>query len=149
MTVGLTGGVPAFIRVGSTSTTTEGTFYLNIKEDFSLFFASSLCGPGVADITANIIGGPPNGGYFMCVTTNPGAFPNGWFYGLDPLFSEVIAQVQTPGFVGPLSPTGTFTLGPICGLPTGVITLYGVALGFATPTIDTPIAATPPTAISP
>jgi hypothetical protein len=148
--VALTAGVPAYIRVGSTSaTTTEGSYYLTITPKFSLGFASAPCGPGVVDIAAIIVAGPPLGGYFMCVTTNAGAYPAGWFFGIDPFLSDVLSQAQTPGFIGVLDALGGATVGPICGLPPAIFTFYGVALAFATPVIDIPIANTDPTSISP
>jgi hypothetical protein len=112
-------------------------------------FTSNPCGGGVVDITASIVAGPPLGGYFMVITLNQGAFPNGSFFGLEPFLAEVVSQAQTPGFVGALNGAGAFTLGPICGLPPGFFTFYGVALAFATPTIDFPINATTPETISP
>ena len=140
---GLVGGTTYYIRVGSTATTTAGTFYLNINRIFSLSFTSPY-GPG--SIQADIVAGPPNGGYYMAVTLAAGAFPLGWLYGVDIPIAEAVTEIQAGfPFTGVLNASGDITIGPFSGLPSGgILTIYAVAMGFATPAIDTPIANTAP-----
>jgi hypothetical protein len=64
------------------------------------------------------------------VTTNGGAFPYGWFYGIDISVADLSNELAAgPPFSGPLTACGTY--GPFGPLPTG-LTVYAVALG--TPT---------------
>ena len=73
-------------------------------------------------------GAAPRDLAFTAVTIVPGAFPNGWFFGLDPQLPDVLAQwgAGHPAFVGLLGPDGgsTFT---VPAVPPGV-PLQAVAL---------------------
>ncbi len=80
----------------------------------------------------------------MCVTLYAGAYPAGWFFGVDPFLQEVADQVNFgPPFTGPLSPTGDFTIGPFAPVPSG-LTFYSVALGFPGPLGALPMSSTAP-----
>jgi hypothetical protein len=87
---------------------------------------SSPLGPGSIQVDLSL--GPPSGTYFLVITLAPGAFPDGWFYGIDVTIPELISQGSGFPFVGALNGSGAFTLGPIPGAPP--ITVYSVALGF-------------------
>jgi hypothetical protein len=96
----------------------------------NLYFPSN--GPGTLGFA--ISAGPPAGGAYLAVfTANQGAFPNGWFFGLDIPLQELIALMNAgPPFQGPLSVGpcgGAMMAGPFSGLPSGA-TFYGVAAGF-------------------
>jgi hypothetical protein len=101
-----------------------------------LLTMTSPFGPG--SIQIDISNGPGSGTYFFCVTFNAGAFPLGYFFGIEPSIQEIVSQASTGfPFVGPLDPAGAFTLGPIAGAPSG-LTIYSVALGFDTAILDVP-----------
>lgn len=72
--------------------------------------------------------GVPGDAYVTAVTIVPGAFPNGWFFGLDPAPWDLIGQVLSghPVFVGTLDAGGghEFT---VPGLPPG-LPVQGVAV---------------------
>ena len=96
--------------------------------------------PGTAQFS--ICNGPPNGTYYLFATLLPGAFPNGWFYGVDIPLQEVVNQVNAGyPFTGGLGAGGGATIGPFAGLPPGLV-LYTVALGF-TGGLGVPSANTP------
>ena len=90
---------------------------------------------------------PPGGTYLLAVTLNAGAYPNGWFYGVDIPISElgVLINAGFP-FSGPVGSTGCASgqasIGPIFGAPSA-LTLYMVAVAVpagslaATPTAVT------------
>jgi hypothetical protein len=138
---GLSAGVPIYIRVGSTSTTGTGTFYLSINRIFSIAFSSPF-GPG--SLQFDVVAGPPNGSYYLPITFNAGAFPNGWLYGVDIFLQEILDELATGyPFVGPLNANGDATFGPIGGVPSGLV-FYSVGLGFPGPVIDYPTANTAP-----
>lgn len=64
--------------------------------------------------------------YFLAITLTQGAFPNGWFFGLDVGMSEIFALFSAgPPFTGVLNAVGAATLGPAMGLPSG-LTFYTV-----------------------
>jgi hypothetical protein len=138
---GLVGGVPVYIRVGSTSATVAGTFYLNITRIFAVAFSSPF-GPG--SLQFDISAGPANGTYYLAISLNAGAFPNGWLYGVDIWIQEVLDELATGyPFVGPLNANGDSVFGPIAGIPAG-LTIYAVGIGFAGAVVDFPVANTAP-----
>jgi hypothetical protein len=58
--------------------------------------------------------------YFMVFTLVGGAFPSGWFFGLDVGLPDLMNQFNAgPPFTGVLDAQGGSTLGPYFGLPTG------------------------------
>jgi hypothetical protein len=104
-------------------------------------------GPGSLGYT--ITGGPPLGTAFTAVTPVAGAYPAGWFYGIDIPLPDLFSEYMTGfPFVVPLGPCGGATVGPFFGLPPG-LTLYAVSVGIpalmTTPTVNSaPTAATIP-----
>jgi hypothetical protein len=79
----------------------------------------SPLGPG--SIMANIGGGPPSGTFFVAVTLSAGNYPNGWLYGVDIGFQELMLEVNLGmPFTGPLDGCGAIGLGPFTGLPSGM-----------------------------
>lgn len=72
---------------------------------------------GPADVTVNFTNGARTGDrYFKPYTLNPGAFPNGWFYGLDIDFLSLVTLWGLP----PGVPTITGTLGA-CASDSGTL----------------------------
>lgn len=72
--------------------------------------------------------GVPGDLAFTALTLLPGAFPNGWFFGLDPTLPDLVAQWTSgsPLFVAWLDAAGEHTLA-VPGLPPGV-PVQGVAI---------------------
>ncbi|MCA8965206.1 MAG: hypothetical protein KDC48_09975 [Planctomycetes bacterium] len=101
------------------------TFTADVPGAFALRFDR---GPSPGDLTVRRQRGIPGDLAFTAVTIVPGAFPNGWFFGLDPQLPDVLAQwgAGHPAFVGLLGPDGgsTFT---VPAVPPGV-PLQAVAL---------------------
>jgi hypothetical protein len=89
---------------------------------------SSPLGPGSIQLTLRR--GPPSGSYFLAATTFAGAFPNGWLYGLDIPFPELMSELSAGApFSGPINLTpGTAVVGPFSGLPSG-LTVHAIAFG--------------------
>jgi hypothetical protein len=100
---------------------------------FPTLSISAPSGPGC--IQADLMGLPPGGSYFLAVTLNAGAFPGGWFFGIDiggtELASELLSGFPFSGSLssaGTCSAGGTATIGQFCGAPSG-LTVYAVGLG--------------------
>lgn len=74
--------------------------------------------------------GIPGDTYFTALTTLPGAFPNGWFFGLDPTLPDLVGLMGSahPAFVGRLDANGAHDFAAL-GLPPGV-PLQSVSLDF-------------------
>lgn len=105
-----------------------GSFTLAVSQIVVTTLAFFDAGPGSLGY---YVTGPPGGVYFVGMTIAPGAFPFGWFYGLDIPLSDLVAQSAFgPPFTGAFSPCGTATFGPLFGVPSG-LTVHAVALGFA------------------
>jgi hypothetical protein len=99
---------------------------------------SSPGGPGALQV--DLTSGPPSGAYFLCVTLNAGAYPNGYFFGITPSFQEIVNEANGGWpFVFGLDASGSYTIGPFppFSLPSG-LGLYAVALGFDTGVLDYP-----------
>jgi hypothetical protein len=123
--LGLTAGVPIWIRVASYASTGTGNFNLNINQVYAVAWSSPF-GPG--SVQFNLSGGPQNGTFFHAITLAPGAYPNGWFYGIDLTFPEIINEISLGfPFVGGLDGCGGAQFGPISGVPAG-LTVYSVAV---------------------
>jgi hypothetical protein len=89
--------------------------------------ASSPLGPG--SLKLDLTFGPPSGAYFLAVTLAPGAYPDGWLFGLDISYADLAFQLSAGfPFSGPLGVSGAFSLGPMPGVPP--LTLFAVAFGF-------------------
>jgi hypothetical protein len=105
----------------------DGTVLSIFPPDLGLSLTSPA-GPG--SIRLDIAFGPADGTYFLAATTAGGAYPNGWFFGLDISYAELASELAFGfPFTGPLDSSGMSTLGPFSGLPSG-LTVYAVALAF-------------------
>jgi hypothetical protein len=110
----------------------SGNLVLTLIEGSGGGFAVTTSSPfGLGSLQLDWTGGFPcfGGTYFLAVTLVPGAYPSGWFYGLDISFPQLGAELaQGFPFLGPLSTTGTATVGPFFGLPSG-LQFWAVCLG--------------------
>jgi hypothetical protein len=97
----------------------------NLGREFALWFTSPS---GAGSIAVNHMFGTPNGGVFTAVSLAPGAFPNGWFFGIDIPFSEVVFQANVGApFVATLDAGGKQTSATY-GTGLSGYTLWSVAL---------------------
>lgn len=120
-----------------------GLMVLSIFRDMVLTPSSPL---GSGSLALDFSAGPPNGSYFLAVTLAPGLFPNGWLYGLDIPYAELVSEFMTgPPFTGALDSAGHASIGPIQGVPP--VTLYAVGLGFL-PSAPVPVLRTLPVSYS-
>jgi hypothetical protein len=142
--VGLCANQTYYIRVGSfgsQSATNSGTFYLSINPD-PVTFTQIVCSPAPGCLQIDLVNGIPNGTYYFAATTTVST--TGWFFGIDITVQEINDQLNTGfPFVGTLSASGSATIGPVCGLPSG-FTFCSVALDF-TSGLGIPQGATTPT----
>ena len=89
----------------------------------SLEFCS--IGPGSLTVAVR---GPAGGSTVNAVTTLPGLYPGGWFYGIDIGINDLYAQANAgPPFATVLDAAGSYTLTIPSGIPSG-LTLYGVTV---------------------
>lgn len=96
-----------------------------LGRECALWFTSPS-GPG--SIAVNHMFGTPNSGVFTAISLVPGTFPNGWFFGIDLPFSEVIFQANLGApFVATLDAVGKQTSATYVTGLSGV-TLWSVAL---------------------
>jgi hypothetical protein len=97
---------------------------------------------GAGSLRIDIDCGRANDVFFAPLTLAPGTFPEGWFYGLDIPFVDLLTQISLgQPFLGVLNGRGTYTFGPVAGLPP--LSLYGVVLdrlGGVAPRIGEPAA---------
>jgi hypothetical protein len=121
-------GTTYFISVGGFSGA-FGTFSVFVSGSgptpFTLAFNSN--GPGT--IGYAISGSPTGGAVFTAVSLVAGAYPNGWFHGIDIQISDLVGQWLTgyPFVTVPGGACSTASVGPFGGLPAG-LTAYGVSL---------------------
>jgi hypothetical protein len=87
---------------------------------------------GAGSLKIELVGAPCGvTQYYIAATLVPGAYPNGWLYGLDIPVADAIAQYTSGApFVGYTSASGKATIGPFTGLPTP-LTFYAVGLTIA------------------
>lgn len=71
--------------------------------------------------------GKPNDVYLAPIVLAPGAYPNGWFYGVDIALTDLLLEINLgPPFIGLLDPRGQFAYGPLFGL--SGLQVWGVAM---------------------
>jgi hypothetical protein len=113
----------------------HGGLILTLIEGSGGGFAVTTTSPfGAGSLQLDWTGAFPciGGIYFLGVTLQQGAYPTGWFYGLDIGFPQLGAQIaQGFPFIGTLSTSGTATIGPFTGLPSG-LQFWAVSLGVPT-----------------
>jgi hypothetical protein len=117
------------IRVGDASSTPLSGASVNFSIDITPTPGPTLAfsvQPG--QLGFSVAHGLSGGDYFVAMTLNPGAFPNGSFWGIDATPDELVAQflVGAP-FRANLNGLGAVSQGPFAGLPPG-LTIYAVLL---------------------
>lgn len=124
-TFAATAGATYSIQVGGWASGERGTFRIRVEPLFTLKI-DSPSGPGSVRI-ANAAG-VPGAFYFTALTVVPGAFPNGWFFGVELSPIELFLQLSSPApFTGVLDASGGSTFS-LTGVPS--LTLYGVTATF-------------------
>ena len=97
--------------------------------DPAIWDATIACNPSGAAVDFSVVNGTPgNSFYIATAAVSTGVAPNGWFYGVDITFAELVAQVQLGNpFVGVVGPAGSFTIAfatpPGCGT-------FGISLDY-------------------
>jgi hypothetical protein len=145
-----TTGTTYFISVGGFNGA-FGSFGLNLTGSAGAPMTLSFIHNGPGTIGYTISNGPSNGTAFTAITLNHGAYPSGWFYGIDIPIPDLMGEwFGGYPFVALLpGACGSATAGPYGGLPSGLI-LYGVSLGIpsgggAVPTANSsPVSGTVP-----
>jgi hypothetical protein len=101
------------------------TFHADVPDALGLALRRGMA-PGSLDVRRRRA--VPGDFYVTALTVTPGAFPNGWFYGLDPALDLLGTQLLSaqPLFLGAVDGTGRADL-TVPGLPAG-LPLQGVAL---------------------
>jgi hypothetical protein len=100
-------------------------FHADVPGGFALALSP---GPASGELHVRRSRGIPGDTYFTALTTVPGGFPNGWFFGLDPSLGELLAGLGSgsAAFLGQLDGDGAHDFGWF-GLPPG-LPLQGVCL---------------------
>jgi hypothetical protein len=107
----------------------DATAAADVSETIGLFKPPSPCvtqftsplGSGSVQIDQTTCPSGVNKTYFIAASTVQGAYPNGWFYGVDlPLPSLISEYTSGYPFTGPLDAAGATTIGPMTGLPPGL-----------------------------
>jgi hypothetical protein len=79
-------------------------------------------------LTLQDLGGYPGDYVLNAITTTQGAYPNGWFYGIDINVLELVQEINLgPPFLASFDATGSYGVA-LPGVPPLGITFYGVAL---------------------
>ena len=121
-----TAGTPYYISVSGYAGGT-GNFNLIAFSGGGIALTFTTGGPG--SIGYSVVGGPPGGLIFTAVTLLAGAYPSGWFFGIDITFGELQLEInQGFPFITLATSCGSSTVGPFPGVPSG-LSVYGVALG--------------------
>jgi hypothetical protein len=120
-------GSTYYLRVGN-NTATDTTFFVNVEYEFSLTLSYN---GGTGIVTIADVAGNPGHLALNAITLTQGAFPNGWFYGVDIPVAELFYEYSlgAPFFVL-LDGSGGFSAsyGP---LPPLGVTFYGVGVVFS------------------
>jgi hypothetical protein len=105
--------------------TRADAFFADVPGAFAFALAP---GPAAGELHFANARGVPRDVYLTALTLAPGAFPNGWFFGLDPSLGDLLGLVGTghPAFLGRLDADGRSDVA-VRGLPPGV-GLWGVSL---------------------
>jgi hypothetical protein len=130
-------GTLYYIRIGTTGTSTS-IGWINLEYEFSLSITKTPVGPGLASLTLADVAGNPNELVVNALTLVPGAYPNGWFYGVDvPVFELLNYGALGAPFFMVLDGSGAASyVVPLVPDPLG-FNLYGVAVSFSLSGIKT------------
>lgn len=141
-------GASATVGYIGGTTTTNGLYSFNaanVPSGTSLTISAPAFGQtwssptGAGSLLIVVCGGSPGGHFQLLATVNAGVFPNGWLYGLDITYPELLGELSAAPFFGALSPSGSGAIGPFFGLPP--LTIYSLAFNIppgSVPTEHTP-----------
>jgi hypothetical protein len=120
-------GTTYYLRIGAdASNAGYGSSVVNISYKFSMDVGSD---PSTGTVHLKDVFGTPGVTVLNVVTMSQGAFPNGWLYGVDIPYWELIAEILTgPPFLVTLDGSGeySFTSGGAAFL--AGVTLYCVGI---------------------
>lgn len=103
-----------------------GRFRVTVEELFRLVIDSPT---GAGSLRIRNLLGAPGAFHLTVLTVAPGAYPNGWLFGLDPSIADVYVQLAAGApFTGVLDGNGSTLFALNGALPP--LTLYGVSLLF-------------------
>jgi hypothetical protein len=101
------------------------------------------CPTGAGSVAVTNSGCTPSGVYVTAITTTAGAYPNGSFFGVDILFSDLLTYPSLgPPFFGSLDSNGGSVFSIPAGIPSG-ITIYAVTVD-VNMVLLVPISVSPP-----
>jgi hypothetical protein len=111
----------------------SGQFHVHISGPYALSIDAPV--PGKLQVQSH--SGTPSFSFVTAVTVAAGAFPNGWFFGLDILMSEISAQIAMGfPFTGVLDAAGASPALVITGgVPSG-LSLHAVSVTYDPATLD-------------
>jgi hypothetical protein len=120
-------GTTYLVRVGN-NTTAAMTYFLNIEYVFSFTMTYD---PVNFTVALADVAGTPGDFALNAITLTQGAYPNGWFYGVDLSIFELTNLITSgPPFFVLLDGFGGFSL-TIPGIPPLGLTFYGVGVEFS------------------
>jgi hypothetical protein len=124
-------GSTRYLSVGGFAGGNLGQFGLLVSPVTNTAMSLGFFDVGPGTLGFSVTNGPSGGYAFTAITLNQGAYPSGWFAGIDIGMPDLLAQwMAGPPFVLPLSaPCGNLTFGPVPNVPGG-LTLFAVAHGF-------------------
>jgi hypothetical protein len=105
------------LRIG-VATAAETNFAISIAYEFGVSFNYSAA---TSTATFAVVGGPPGALVFNALSANAGAFPAGWFFGVDLTpYEFAVEAFFGPPFLVFLDPTGTYLLPATGYVPFGI-----------------------------
>lgn len=154
---GLTSSV-TFAGVGGTTYYVSLGGFAGAAGSYSLSFSAGGPAPmslaffnnGPGTIGYAVSNGPASGLAFTALTLAGGAYPNGWFYGIDIAVPDLLSQwsLGFPFVTALGAACTTTTIGPFSGVPTG-LTLFGVTVAVSSPGSTVASVSAPATATVP
>jgi hypothetical protein len=119
-------GTTYYVRVGNFNANVM-TFFVDIRYKFSL----TITKPAAFDVEIRDLAGTPGNFAFNAITLVQGAFPNGWFYGVDIPFAEILTEANSgPPFLTVLDGSGGYSA-TFTGIPFLGLTFYTVGVEFS------------------
>ena len=124
--IAVTAGTTYFLRVGN-NTAVDMSFSVNLEYQFSLVLSYD---PMAFAVTIADVAGNPGDLALNVITLNQGAYPNGYFYGVDiPIFELTGLLYSGAPFFVLLDGTGSYSL-TIGGIPPLGLTFYAVGVDY-------------------
>lgn len=130
LTFPVVGGSTYLVRVANADDHDGLTYVVNVRYKFGLDVTSVPAPPPTpaSDMTLRVVAGTPGRACFNAMTLTQGAFPNGWLYGIDIPFGELLTlPFAGPPFLVVLDVFGEYAV-TIPGVPTLGATFYAVPI---------------------